>query len=145
MRYNFHSMTGTDQDPTVAAQQEKIVLGNKIERAQELHDGAFQVSFRLIPQPEIEWKLSFSMVWMKYFAKQTKRTANVERDLLLVECQLVELKELYPQLLWAVEAANQAEIDRQTRALNKEREGEERRNAIKSQVAAIQDQLRSFG
>src|SRR5580698_7093113 len=119
MRYNFHSMTGTDQDPTVTAQQEKIVLSNKIERAQELHDGAFQVSFRLFPQPEVEWKLSFSMVWMKYFAKQTKRTANVERDLLLVECQLVELKELYPQLLWAVEAANQAEIDRQTRQRNK--------------------------
>lgn len=130
------------QEPEIS--DVKVVLGSKIERAQELHDGAFQVSFRLIPPPEIEWKLSFSMVWMKHFARQTKRTANIEKDLLLVECQLTELKELYPQLLWAVEAANQAEIDRQTRELRKEQEEEERRNAIKSQIALVQEQLRNF-
>src|ERR1700744_3688246 len=136
-------MSVTANEPT-SKELEKIVLGSKIERAQELHDGTFQVSFRLIPQPEIDWKLSFSMVWMKYFAKQTRRTANIERDLLLVECQLVELKELYPQLQWAVEAANQAEIDRQERAANKEREMEERRNEIKNQIAFVQEQLKSF-
>lgn len=120
----------------------RIVLGTKIERAQELHDGSFNVCFRLHPQPEIAWKLSFSMVWMKHFAKQTRRTANVERDMLLVECRLAELKELYPQLVWAVEAANQAEIERQVREHQKAQEAEERRSEVKNEIARIQEELR---
>jgi hypothetical protein len=123
----------------------KIVLGTKIERARELHDGNFQVSFRLMPYPEVPWKLSFSMVWMRFFAKQTKRTANIEKDLLLVECQLTELKELYPNLLWAVEAANHAEVERLTRELHKEREAEERRHAANTQIERVQEELRRLG
>lgn len=119
----------------------RIALGAKIERAQELHDGTFQVSFRLNPQPEINWKLNFSMVWMKHFAKQTRRTANIERDLLLVECQLAELKELYPQLVWAVEAANQAEVERQTTEIRKAQEAEERKTSVSDQIARIQAEL----
>ena len=119
----------------------RISLGAKIERAQELHDGTFQVYFRLNPQPEVEWKLSFAMVWMKHFAKQTRRTANIERDLLLVECQLAELKELYPQLVWAVEAANQAEVERQERTLRKAQEEEDRKSGVNDQLARIQAEL----
>ena len=131
--------------PTTEAQDGvevvRVAIGAKIERAQELHDGTFSVSFRLNPEPEINWKLSFAMVWMKHFAKQTRRTANIERDLLVVECQLAELKELYPQLVWAVEASNQAEVERHTTEARKAQEAEERKSLVTNQIASIQAEL----
>src|ERR1700749_508155 len=120
-------MSESFNDPANPAPENvRILLGNRIERSVELRDGFFQVAFLLIPQPEIDWKLCFSNVWMQHFARQTQRTASVDREMLLCECQLSELREFFQTLKLAVETTNNVEIERKHSERMKAKMDEER-------------------
>jgi len=65
-------------------EQVRVLLGNRIERS--LTAGWLLPDLLLAhSQPDIDWKLAFSNIWMQHFARVTQRTASVDREMLHVE------------------------------------------------------------
>jgi hypothetical protein len=127
-----------------AQENVRILLGNRIERSVELRDGFFQIAFLLIPRPEIDWKLCFANVWMQHFARQTQRNASVDRDMLLCECLLTELREFFQTLKLAVETTNNVELERKNQERIKVKLEEERQASIQKEIDLLQSQLKNL-
>ena len=137
-------MSQSVNEPASPVEQVRVLLGNRIERSVELQGGFFQISFLLIPQPDIDWKLAFGNVWMQHFARVTQRSASVDREMLHVECQLTELREFFQTLKLAVETTNNAEYERKQRDRAKAQAEEEHKANIKRELDLLQKQLKDL-
>jgi len=137
-------MSQSVNDPANPVEQVRVLLGNRIERSVELQGGFFQISFLLIPQPDIDWKLAFSNIWMQHFARVTQRTASVDREMLHVECMLTELREFFQTLKLAVETTNNAEFERKNRERLKAKAEEDHQLNVKKEIELLQSQLKEL-